>query len=699
MKSHRVAPLFALALILPVLWTGTTLSARADNRLAGIFQDHMVLQRELPVPIWGWADPGTQVEVDFAGQSKQAKADDKGYWKAILDPLTANATGQDLTAKIGATTVTRKDVLIGEVWISAGHSGTIAEGPNVDTGVNHRYDYDAPAANGSKPEVRFIIISSGASAEPYADLDPLVQGDSNWATLKEQGPKADEMNQTQYLARVIRDKLGVPVGVIQLLCLGTLQQTWMPRETLEALPAESGTGNCYQALFTHSEAGYAKSSGAVKSWDDFKKAEDEWRTTKKGPWFTLSGIGTGIFGYPSVGYNAKVCPLAPLAIRGVQFFACPMTNTGGAEGLAAMVKQWRKLFGQDFYFVNCASGNRVRTIGSPPLAPTIWDNTSEDAIYDSLKLFDGDTRECVVDTKDVGSWNAHNFQRAEAGRRLGLATLSLAYGQPLPADAAGPRMAETKIDGDKATIRFDQVGDGIAYQPSIDGISGIYLLGDSGPGQWGQVNVVGKDTIEVSSPAISKLKTVGYGQGYNTHETLFNSAGLPASEFIVNPPTGAPVPPQPGPQPPSQILTMQGEDRNHVLNNDVTKNAQISLAHVRRSGYVFQIIGQEPLDLAMKPIAQATDLAQSSATTPLVAYIPAEWKGYEVMMGDKYDIKFVGGEPVSKGMVKAGGAMLKTTESTKDGAKFVTFDAPVDGTWVIVAEAGKAADFRKINRY
>ncbi len=687
-----------IALLLAVLWAGTAIPAQAENRLAAIFQDKMVLQREIPVPVWGWADPGTQVEVDFAGQSKQAKADDKGYWKAILDPLTANATGQDLTAKIGPTTVTCKNVLIGEVWISAGHSGTIAEGPNVDTGVNHRYDYDAPAAKGSKPDVRFFMVLNGASAEPYQDLDPAVQGDSHWFTMKE-NPAADEMSQVQYLARVLRDRLGVPVGVIDLLCLGVVQQTWMPRETLEAFPSERGTGNCYQAMFEGCEAGYAKSGGSLKSWADFKKAEDEWRTTKKGGWFNISERGVGLFNYPSVGYNAKVCPLAPFAIRGVQFFAVPVPNTGGAKGIAAMVKQWRKLFGQDFYFVNCASGNRFRTTQSVPLAPMIQQNGSEDAIYDSLKFFDGDKRECVVDTKDLGSWLAHNLERAEAGRRLGFATLHLAYGQELPADAAGPRMVETKIEGNKATIRFEQVGDGIVFQPSIDGISGIYLQGDSGPGQWAQVNVVGKDTIEVSSPAISNLKTVGYGQGASTHETLFSSANLPASEFIVNPPK-TPAPPQPGPRPPSQMLSMIGETGwDHVLNNAAIKNAHISLAHVRRGGYVFQIIGQEPLDLAMKPVAQATDLAQSSATTPVVAYIPAEWKGYEVMRGDKCDIPWVAGNPAAKGIIKTGGAMLKTTESTKGGAKFVTFDAPVDGTWVIIAEAGKAADFRKINRY
>jgi hypothetical protein len=276
--------------------------------------------------------------------------------------------------------------------------------------------------------------------------------------------------------------------------------------------------------------------------------------------------------------------------------------------------------------------------------------------------------------------------------------LSLAYGQPRAADGFCPRMAETKIEGNKATVRFNLVGDKLIYQPSIDGISGIYLRDKNGPGRWAHVKVLSKDTIEVSSPDITDLETVAYGQDVNPHETLFSSGGMPASSFCVNPPEAGG---KPDPQTPYRIVSMVGETGfDRVLNNDVVKNAHISLAHVRRSGYVFQIIGKEAIDNAMRPIAQTTpDLGQSSASTPVVAYIPAEWKGYEVMKGDKCDIPWVNGAPASKGLLKTGGEMLKTTETTKDGAKFVTFNAPVDCTWVIVADAGKAADFRKFNRY
>ena len=703
--ARRMAAIVALAAALA--WQPNLAHAESAvnaERLARVFQDNMVLQREKPVPVWGWAKAGTRVEVAFGGQKKEATADEHGYWKVTLDAMPADREPQVLTARIGATAATCKNVLVGEVWLAVGHSGTAATGPNVDTGLYPRYD--SPGTKGGKPEIRVFPINFGAALEPSGDLDPLVQADSRWKTMKE-NPEPEELNQVEYFARVIRDRLDVPVGILHPLCVGVCQTAWMSRETLEAFPADSGTGNCYQQLFKTAEAGRAKNAGPIKSWEDFKKAEDQWRLTRKGPWPAVPAGIVSIFSYPSVGYNTRIYPLAPYALRGVQFFACPTPNTAGAAGLVAMVKQWRQLFGQDFYFVNCASGNRFRTItDQPPLAPTLKDNPYEDAMYEALRLFGGEKREEVVNTKDLGSWLAHNFQRAEAGRRLGLTTLALAYGQKLPADGACPRMADTKIQENRAIVHFDLVGDGLVYQPSIDGISGVYARGKDGTVRWAQVKVLSKDTLEISHPDIAELETIAYGESVNSHETLFNSAGLSACPFIVHLPTAKPDTQPPaankGPRPPSQLVFMQGEGAFHILNNADVKNAQISLAHVRRSGYVFQIVGEETIDNAMQKIAgkDSNDLLEkSSATVPVTAYVPKEWKGVEVMIGDTYYIRIVNGMPMSKGLVKTGGKLVKATETTRDGARFVTFEAPLDRTWIIVAEKGHAAELRKINRY
>src|SRR2546430_913280 len=92
---------------------------RAEVRLPAILSDHMVLQQQMPVPVWGWAEPGEQVTVTFERQKQSAKADDKGNWQVKLSPLTASETPAELTIA-GKNTITLKDVLVGEVWLCSG---------------------------------------------------------------------------------------------------------------------------------------------------------------------------------------------------------------------------------------------------------------------------------------------------------------------------------------------------------------------------------------------------------------------------------------------------------------------------------------------------------------------------------------------------------------------------------------------------
>ena len=246
------AALFAASVACSPLSAQTSAATEPPaERLATIFQDNMILQRDQPVPVWGWAKPGTQVEVAFAGQKKSGKADDKGRWQVILDPLKASASPQELTAKIGSTTETLKNVLVGEVWIVAGHSGTVAGGPNIDTNIYP--SYTASTGEG-KPEVRTFMILEGAALEPRADLDTSRKAPA-WVTLPE--AKKEWQSQTEYFARMLRDKLDVPVGIIHPLCLGVLQPTWMPREALESITADNAQGNSYEALMEDSKKRYA----------------------------------------------------------------------------------------------------------------------------------------------------------------------------------------------------------------------------------------------------------------------------------------------------------------------------------------------------------------------------------------------------------------------------------------------------------
>ena len=96
----------------------STATLCAEIKLSAVFGYHMVLQQGEPVPVWGSSKPGETIKVTFDGQTKSTKADDYGNWMILLDPLKANAKGQDLNVNDR----TFRDILIGEVWICSGQS-------------------------------------------------------------------------------------------------------------------------------------------------------------------------------------------------------------------------------------------------------------------------------------------------------------------------------------------------------------------------------------------------------------------------------------------------------------------------------------------------------------------------------------------------------------------------------------------------
>src|SRR5215470_12154470 len=110
--------LSACAVAFPLL---TASPAWADVQLPSVLGSHMVLQRDKPLPVWGWADPGEEVKVEFAGKEAVTKADAKGNWRVTLPAQKANATGQRLTVT-GKNKVELEDVLVGEVWVGSGQS-------------------------------------------------------------------------------------------------------------------------------------------------------------------------------------------------------------------------------------------------------------------------------------------------------------------------------------------------------------------------------------------------------------------------------------------------------------------------------------------------------------------------------------------------------------------------------------------------
>lgn len=124
----------------------------APPALAAVFTNSMVLQRDVRVPVWGTADAGTAVTVTFAEQRAQTKADDKGRWAVRLEAMKADAEPRELKVVAGDTTLTVRDVLVGEVWVAAGQSNMewpLANEAHVKT--------ELPAAD--RPHLRLLNLN------------------------------------------------------------------------------------------------------------------------------------------------------------------------------------------------------------------------------------------------------------------------------------------------------------------------------------------------------------------------------------------------------------------------------------------------------------------------------------------------------------------------------------------------------------
>lgn len=188
---------------------------KAQIKLPGIFTDHMVLQRNVPINIWGTAAAGEQITVQFNKQQKAAKADAQGNWKAIL--AIEKAGGPYELTVVGKNTITIKDVLVGEVWVCSGQSNMewiLADAKNAATEI--------AAAN--YPQIRHIKIARAVDVIPQNDI---VSG-SQWQVCTPQ--QASSFSAVGYFfARKISQELQVPVGLVNTSWVGTNVETWISK--------------------------------------------------------------------------------------------------------------------------------------------------------------------------------------------------------------------------------------------------------------------------------------------------------------------------------------------------------------------------------------------------------------------------------------------------------------------------------------
>ena len=207
----------------------TIIGSHAAVRLAGVFADQMVLQRETVVPVWGWAEPGEAVTVEFAGQRKSATAGPEGKWLAKLDPLPASAEARFFTVN-GRTpggagsTVRLGGVLVGDVWLCAGQS-------NMEFPMNWLKGtvYADDLATAEFPLIRQGLVAHEPSLEERTNTTV------SWTACTPQS--AGQFTAAGlYFAREVQRRLGVPIGLINASWGGTSAESWTSLTALDTVP-------------------------------------------------------------------------------------------------------------------------------------------------------------------------------------------------------------------------------------------------------------------------------------------------------------------------------------------------------------------------------------------------------------------------------------------------------------------------------
>jgi sialate O-acetylesterase len=261
MKSKSV--LVALLFAAPWLRPGT---ASAELKMPSLFSDNMVLQRDKPVPVWGWDDPGAGITVEFAGQKKAAKAGSDGKWMVKLDPLQVSAEPQTMTvtSSAGNKTCVISQVLVGEVWVCCGQSN-MAMTVDGKTGwlyVGGIMNAKEVVQNSANPLLRQFGVAWRTGIKPENDCA------GKWTSA---GPAATaEFSAAGYLfAKEIQERLKIPVAIINSSFGGSCVENWMSRDILlaEGDPEYVESMNKTYDAYVNFDKYYAAYCEEVAAWE------------------------------------------------------------------------------------------------------------------------------------------------------------------------------------------------------------------------------------------------------------------------------------------------------------------------------------------------------------------------------------------------------------------------------------------------
>lgn len=525
MKQRNTKRSMTLLTVLAILLVESP--TYADVTLNGLFADHMVLQRDIPVSVYGMAEPAEKVVVAFAGQEKSATADKDGTWSVTLDPLKASTQSATMTVA-GTNKVTLKDVVVGDVWVCSGQSNM-----ELLMGNCGRPD-DAKEA--SFPLMREFRVPWRLAATRQTEAK------SNWTACTPQS--AGNFSAVGfYFGRKIHQETGIPIGLIKCVSSGTPIEPFCSADGLASIPELAGEKarldkgileyrNQVSNILPRLDAYIAETRKAVNNNAELPEAVPmpEHPATINRP-----------CGWHCV-YNGMIHSLVKFRIKGALWY---QGETNGGEGdayyhkMRALIGGWRKAWNQGdfpFYFV------QLPNYGNPASSPEGGDAWARIRMAQYRALAIRNTGMAVtIELANVGNpGDVHPGNKRDVGERLALWALAKEYGKN-DLVYSGPLFREMKNEGDRIRIIFDSVGSGLTiatkkgYDPIVRDPQGklqrFAIAGEDRKWVWADASIDGT-TVVVSSPDVPKPVAVRYAFSTNPDGcNLYNNEGLPASPF------------------------------------------------------------------------------------------------------------------------------------------------------------------------
>ena len=495
--------------------------AVADVKLPHVLGDHMVLQRGVLLPVWGWAEPGEAITVSLGTHIAGATANEAGEWMVRLPALKAGGP-HELTVR-GNNTIRLSDILIGEVWLCSGQS-------NMEMGVGVAMDAEKEIAAADYPQIHLFELPRRPAGEPAADID------AKWRVCQPDtiasGGWGGFSAVAYYFGRELHRELNVPIGLIDSSWGGTRIEPWTPPCGFAAVPALQDVVDTVKqkdaeyksktlpAKMTEIEAWIAATRAALA-------AGDALPPTLWWPRHPLESHAE-----PTGLYNGMIHPLVPFAIRGAIWYQGESNvHTGDGmtycEKMKALIAGWREVWNQGdfpFYFVQLAPFKYTlhRQDISPYDMPEIWE-----AQLASLAI--PNTGMAVL--TDLGDWrDIHPKNKQEVGRRLALWALAKTYGRENLV-CSGPLYKSMSVEGNTIRVRFDYEGGGLE---SRDGKPLNWFEIAGADKQFVKANAkIDGDTVVVWSKDVLEPVAVRFSWHMLPEPipNLVNREGLPASPF------------------------------------------------------------------------------------------------------------------------------------------------------------------------